>query len=258
MLRPLPLWLLCLPLCLPLGAACNGAHTKAKDPAHGGAHAHHHGKDSNVGKGHGRHAHGPVMGKRFVDAKKWAKRFDAPTRDAWQKPAAVIAALGLSPKQSVADIGAGTGYFSVRFAKALPTGKVYAIDIESTLVEHMKQRVKSAGLEKVVHPVLGAGNDPKIPTPVDLVFFCNTYHHIPNRPAYFRRVAAKLQPAGRIAIVDFKAGPLPVGPPEDHRTPPPMVERELKQAGLRRVSLDTTTLPHQFIAIYMRSSGKSS
>lgn len=257
MLRTLLLYLpLCLPLALPLTAGCNGAHGGARGKDHGKAHQHAH-KDPNVGKGHGRHAHGPVMKKRFVDAKRWSKRFDAPTRDAWQKPEAVIATLGLAPGHHVADIGAGTGYFSVRFAKAVPKGKVYAIDVEPTLVAHMRQRAKSDGIDAIVKPVLGAGADPKIPAPVDLVFLCNTYHHIPNRPAYFRRVAASLKSGGRIAIVDFKAGPLPVGPPADHRTPPPMVERELTQAGLKRASLDTTTLPHQFIAVYVRAAASA-
>ena len=217
-----------------------------------GGHTHNKHKDPNVGHGHGRHAHGPVMKKRFVDAERWAKRFDNPKRDSWQKPDAVIASLALKPTHQVADIGAGTGYFSMRLAKAVPQGKVYAIDVEKTLVAYMNKRAQGAGLQSVVVPTLGAGDDPKIPAPVDLVFLCNTYHHIPQRIRYFKRIAASLKAGGRIAIVDFKAGPLPVGPPPNHRTPPPMVERELQAAGLKRQSLDTTTLPHQFIAIYTR------
>src|SRR5208337_5014787 len=68
--------------------------------------------------------------RRFDDAEKWAKQFDNPERDAWQKPEEVVEALGLTPAMSVADIGAGTGYFSVRIAKRVAQGKVFAADIE--------------------------------------------------------------------------------------------------------------------------------
>src|SRR5688572_28419135 len=80
------------------------------------------------------HRHG------FGDAEKWAKVFDDPERDAWQKPHEVIQALALKPDAIVADIGAGTGYFSVRFARMLPNGRVYGVDTEPGMVKHLAER----------------------------------------------------------------------------------------------------------------------
>ena len=78
----------------------------------------------------------------FGDAEKWERIFDDPKRDAWQKPQEVIKALALKPDAVVADIGAGTGYFAVRFARLLPKGRIYAADIEPDMVRHLTQRAK--------------------------------------------------------------------------------------------------------------------
>src|SRR5689334_23764588 len=86
----------------------------------------------------------------FGDAQKWAHVFDDPARDAWQKPHEVIQALALKPGASVADIGAGTGYFSARLAKMLPQGKVYAVDVEPDMVRYLAERAKRDGLANVV------------------------------------------------------------------------------------------------------------
>src|SRR5688572_10578338 len=80
------------------------------------------------------HQHG------FGDAEKWEKVFDDPERDSWQKPHEVIQALALKPDAVVADIGAGTGYFSVRFARMLPNGRVYGVDTEPGMVKHLAER----------------------------------------------------------------------------------------------------------------------
>src|SRR5687767_4821944 len=94
----------------------------------------------------------------FGDAQKWAKVFDDPERDAWQKPHEVMQALGLKPDAIVADIGAGTGYFAVRLAHMLPQGRVYAVVTEAAMVKHLAERTKSSGLPNVV-AVQGAPND---------------------------------------------------------------------------------------------------
>src|SRR6476469_6893578 len=93
------------------------------------------------------------MEHRFDDPERYAKSFDDPARDGWQLPARVIEALALSPTASVADIGAGTGYFSVRIAKAIPRGTVYASDVEPSMVDYIRKRAAGDRLKNIV-PVL--------------------------------------------------------------------------------------------------------
>lgn len=149
----------------------------------------------------------------------------------------------------VAEIGSGTGYFAVRLARRVPRGKVWGVDIEPQMVEYLDRRAAAEGLPQL-DSLLGAVDDPRIPEPVDLIFICNTYHHIGERPRYFGRLKERLLPEGRLVVVDFKMGELPVGPPEDHRVRPRQLHQELTAAGYHRLKLDTTTLPYQYIAIY--------
>jgi SAM-dependent methyltransferase len=228
-------------------AACG--HTEKK-VAHGG-HEHHH--------GHHHHAHHgtPAGGQkchtsnhRFRDPARWSKVFDNPKRDAWQKPDAVVAKLALAPTASIADIGAGTGYFSMRFAKAVPQGKVFAIDLEQTLLEHIKKRAAKAGLEQRIQTVQASATDANVPQAVDVIFLCNTYHHIGQRVQYFAKLKSKLNKGGRIVVVDYKGGELPMGPPESHRVLPEALQKELESAGYQKVAVDRETLPYQYIAIF--------
>jgi cyclopropane fatty-acyl-phospholipid synthase-like methyltransferase len=133
----------------------------------------------------------------FGDAEKWAKQFDDPQRDAWQKPDEVLDALHLQRTDKVADIGAGTGYFSVRIAKRVRDGKVFSVDIEPDMVRYLGERAHREHLSGLV-PVLAAAG-PNLPEPVDLVLVVDTYHHIENRTAYFAKLDT-LVPNGRVAI----------------------------------------------------------
>ena len=112
---------------------------------------------------------------------------DDPARDEWQQPDRVLAALELRPGHMVADIGAGTGYFTVRLARAPGVAKVFAVDIEPSMVEYVRQRAAKEGLRNVV-VVQGASDRSNLPEPVDLVLIVDTFHHIPNRVAYFREL----------------------------------------------------------------------
>lgn len=191
------------------------------------------------------------MAHSFAAAERYAKSFDDPARDAWQMPDRVIAALGLQAGQSIADIGAGTGYFSVRLAKTPAQPKVYAVDVEAAMVEYVRHRAIREGLMNVV-AVKAAADRTNLPEPVDIVLIVDTYHHIPNRVAYFTALKAVMKPGGKLAIVDFKKDAPGEGPPAEFRFTPDQITTELTKAGF---TLDTQHgfLPRQMYLIYRAS-----
>lgn len=192
-----------------------------------------------------------TMHKRFENAQEWSRVFDAPDRDEWQKPDAVIAKLKLKRNSLVADIGAGTGYFTVRLAKAVPKGKVFAIDVEPDMVAHIEARAREAGLANVVAKQNRSDN-PGIGEPVDVAFLCDVVHHIEDRPAFFAKVAERLRPGGRIVIVDFSpdAPEGSPGPPAEHRLSIQTLDVELGAAELDRTATDVDLLPFQYVLEY--------
>lgn len=187
----------------------------------------------------------------FSGAERWARVFDDPARDAWQKPHEVIQALALAPDARVADLGAGTGYFSVRLAHMLPGGRVYAADIEADMVRYLGERAQREGLKNIV-PVQSAPDDPRLPEKVDLVLLVNVYHHIEDRARYFRALRAALRPGGRVAVVDFHPDS-PYGPPRATRVPPEAVRAEMRAAGYAGAG-EHDFLPHQFFIVFRPTS----
>lgn len=183
----------------------------------------------------------------FGDAEKWAKVFDDPERDAWQKPHEVIQALALKPDAIVADIGAGTGYFSVRFARMLPQGRVYGVDTEPGMVKHLAERAKREGLKNIT-AIAGKPGDPRLPEKTDLIVFVDVYHHVEDRERYFRNLQKTLKPGGRVAIIDFRMDS-PVGPPKRARIEPERVKAELKRAGYV-LAQEHAFLPNQYFLVF--------
>ena len=188
------------------------------------------------------------MHHRFEDAEKWAGIFENPERDAWQKPDELIRSLEIPSDAVIADIGSATGYFPVRFARLAMEGKVYGVDIEKTLVNYLNSRAKKENLSNLVS-ILGEPDDPNIPERADLVFICDTYHHIRDRGDYFENLKQYIQPEGRLVVVDFKLGDLPVGPPDKHKLAPDVVREELASAGYRQVP-HALELPYQYILVF--------
>ena len=187
------------------------------------------------------------FGRHFTNAADWVKTFDDPGRDSWQMPARVIDALNVKKGQVVADVGAGTGYFATRLAKSATAPKVYAVDIEPSMVAHLTERAKGEGLTNMT-AVLAGVDTPNLPEPVDVVLMVDTYHHIPSRVAYFTALKTKLKAGGRVAIVDFRKD-APQGPPVEFRFTPDQLTAELRQAGFE---LDAAHdfLPQQLFLIY--------
>src|SRR5258708_26811349 len=169
------------------------------------------------------HEHG------FSGAERWAKVFDDPGRDSWQRPHEVIQVLGLAADAVVADIGAGTGYFTVRIAHMTPAGRVFAVDIEPDMIQHLAVRARRENLQNVT-PLLAEPSDPMLPAPVDLALLVDTYHHIADRVAYFRRLKGHLNPAGTVAIIDFTADS-PIGPTAAGRVTPAEAKKEKSRAS---------------------------
>jgi len=159
---------------------------------------------------------------------EYAKVLEDPERDAWQKPHEVIMALHLKPTDTVADIGAGTGYFSRRLA--IHAAKVYAVDIDAKLLDIAKKNAPANVITVVSKP-----QDPMLPpASVDLVFFCDVIHHIEDRLDYYRRLRLALKPGARIVIVDFYKKQMPIGPPPEMKLSEKQVTEELEKAGFRR------------------------
>ncbi|MBU6482573.1 MAG: methyltransferase domain-containing protein [Nitrospirae bacterium] len=185
--------------------------------------------------------------EHHFDPKESALRFDDPARDLWQLPDRVIAELNLKSGQIVADIGAGTGYFSVRLAKSNASPKVYAADIEPSMVSYLRERAAREGLPNVI-AVQAAADQPNLPEPVDLILVVDTYHHIGDREAYFRKLTTSLTPGGRVAIIDFKADS-PEGPPKEFRFPLEQFKSEMGKAGYKLVA-QHDFLPRQQFLIF--------
>lgn len=200
---------------------------------------------------HGAHRGGPLV-HGFEDTEKYVAMFESPERAAWQKPDEVVAALAPKEGEVVADIGAGSGYFTRRFAaKVGPKGTVYAIDIEPGMLAAVRKDAKERKLDNII-PILADLDDPNIPPGgVDTVFICDTVHHIADRPAYYRRIAAALRQGGRIVIVDFHERDAPVGPPTEHKLSAEQVTAELAEAGFQVVRTHDL-LPHQYVLEAMR------
>lgn len=182
---------------------------------------------------------------RFNAIAKWQAYFEDPARDAWQLPDRVVTTLVERPDLVIADVGSATGYFPIRFARAVPEGQVIGADIEPGMVLSLNDRARREGLDNLVS-VLAGPDGPHLPRAVDIVFFCDTVHHINGRVAYFTRLKSSLRPGGRVAIVDFRLDS-DRGPP--HKLDPVQVKGEMLQAGYRLVT-SHDFLPDQYFLVF--------
>ncbi len=191
------------------------------------------------------HHEQPAVKHRFDNIDHWVRMFEDPERDSWQKPAEVVKAMNLRPGDVVADIGAGTGYFTRHFAVAVgPSGKAIGLDIETGMVEYMKEDAKKLHLNNYMARVVKT-DDPELEdSSVDVIFLCNTYHHIENRVTYFRNVAQSLKQGGRVINVDFYKDS-DFGPPREHKLAKEVVLKEMEMAGYRLVA-SHDFLPQQY------------
>lgn len=190
--------------------------------------------------------HGDRTGR---DPVSYLGALENPARDAWQKPAEVVAALGLQPGDVVADVGAGSGYFALRLASAVgPSGRVLAVDVSAPMLDHLRTRALEAGAGNI-DTILAPHDDPLLPPGgVDLVFICNTWHHIDGRDAYLSKIRRALAPGGRLVIVDFHEE-APMGPPRAMKLARARVVDEVTRAGFA-LTTEHTFLPHQYFLVF--------
>lgn len=203
-------------------------------------------KHENAAFGHEHHGESGEMPHSFEDAKMWAKHFEGPERDSWQRPEHVVERMEIQPGMVVADIGAGTGYFLPHLSSAVgPTGKVLALDIEENLVEYMRSRVEKEGY-KNAFPKRVAPDDPGLPRQsVDRVLIVNTWHHISERSAYAAKLLEALKPGGAVYVVDFEQNS-EKGPPKEFKLQPQQIAEELRKGGME-VDMISEELAEQYI-----------
>ncbi len=195
-------------------------------------------------------SHDATVHHPFKGIDQWVRVFDDPKRDAWQKPEETVAALRIVPGMTVADLGAGTGYFNRYLSKAVgPRGMVLALDTEVEMVQHMAERNRREKLSNVL-PVLVNPDDPFLPSHrLDRVLIVDTYHHIDDRLNYFRRMKEALAPKGSVVVVDYFKRPLPVGPPPEHKLGRDFVIDEMRQSGYT-LAREETFLPYQYFLVF--------
>lgn len=204
------------------------------------AHRHHH------------EGHGPI-GHRFEKAEDWAKHWDDPSRDAWQRPEEVIALMQIAPGMVVADIGTGTGYFLPHLSRAVgESGKVLALDIEPDMIRYVKERAAQAGWSNVAPAQVPYDNPSLPPGGVHRVLIVNTWHHIPERAAYAEKIKEGLAEGGMLLVVDFTLES-EMGPPKKERLSPETVAEELRAGGLEAEILEES-LPAQYIVVGRKGS----
>ena len=178
---------------------------------------------------------------------------EAPDREAWQKPEQIMDALGVAEGSTVADIGAGAGWFTIQLARRVgPNGTVYAQDVQRQMLEAIRRRVAREGLQNV-QTRLGAGSAPNLPQRTfDAILVVDVYDAVDEPVPLLRNLAAALKPGGRIGIVNYKpgnGGPGP-GPDEGIRVDSASVEQDASAAGLR--VLARQTLPYQYLLVLGR------
>jgi len=178
------------------------------------------------------------------------KKWEDPERVNWQNPEKVFEKMGNLAGKIVADIGIGTGYFAFRLVRK--GAYVIGIDIEEKFIEYIEDR-KSDLPEELSNRIitrLTVPDEPNLkPNEVDWVLIVNTFYILDNRRSYLRKVLQGLKSGGRLIIVDYKMGNMPVGPLEDEKITINQATTEIQNAGFKIIETDELSLQYQYIIV---------
>ena len=194
------------------------------------------------------------MHRLHKDSKAYIGALENPQRDAYQKPREVLTALNLKPGEVIADIGAGSGYFTFRIAHHLgPKGKVYAVDVSPDMILHLNRRIRDLKTTNVAS-VLADPDDPLLPDQsIDRFFICDVWHHVANPSKYLGMMKKMLKPGGEVIMIDFHKKELPFGPPMQMK-----IAREdlIKQMDINGFQLtkEHSFLPYQYFLVFLPKS----
>jgi arsenite methyltransferase len=191
------------------------------------------------------------MHRLHIDPELYLGALEDPKRDAYQKPQEVMGALGLKAGEVIADIGAGSGYFTFRLAHQVgDRGKVYAVDVSSDMIRHINRRIRELKAKNVVS-ILADPDDPLLPeASVNRFFFSDSWHHIENQTKYLSLMKKILKPGGEIIMIDFHKKELPVGPPMQMKIAREDLIKQMESNGFRLMK-EHTFLQYQYFLVFV-------
>jgi len=191
------------------------------------------------------------MHRLHRDTKAYIAMLEDPARDEYQKPQQVVAALQLRRGETIADIGAGSGYFTLRLAAQVgDEGRVFAVDIDPEMIRYLNRRVRDAGVGNV-QTILAEPDDPLLrDASVDRFFIVDTWHHIEKQAEYLALMKKMLRPGGQVVMIDFQKKELPVGPPMEMKIAREDLLRQMEAGGFR-LAQEHAFLPYQYFLVFV-------
>ena len=187
--------------------------------------------------------------KPFKHTDKYIDFLERKDRIKWQNPDAVIERLNFRGDEKIADIGAGSGYFSFPFASAVPQGKVYAIDIEPEMIRYIHHKAMMNDI-KNIEVILAEPDDPKVPADSDIVFICDVLHHVEHKLLWLKKIYSEMKKGAKLILIEFKEGDIPKGPPEQIKISQNEIITMVINAGFATISADNKLLPYQTFLVF--------
>jgi ubiquinone/menaquinone biosynthesis C-methylase UbiE len=238
-------WMCLCGLALALG--CKTGPKQIEEHAEMAAHGHLPGIDCPLQKA----GVDPGQLRPFAEVEKYIEFLDRAERNAWQKPDEVVQAVGLKNGETLYDLGAGSGYFSFRFARAVPGARVIAADLEPEMIRHIHHKASLEGIPNL-SPVLVKTGDPQVPSDADVIFVCDVLHHVSDRAHWLRRLTSEMKSGARLVLIEFKEDKLPEGPPESAKIPRTELLQLVTRSGLQPQAEKPELLPYQVFLVFRK------